>query len=172
MAWCMSLVAVAQDAEPSVTPSVTRSQVSAYFIPLKVTYEHGIGQSNVIELGAGVTGDTRFVNETMDFRFMPFIDGSFKNYYNLEKRQQKGKFTAMNSGNYWGIGARYGFATTSDDVRYSDVVFVSPFWGLQRNYGSHLSLGLNLGYGVGLRDDDLYTDFYVDFKLGFVLYSR
>ncbi len=95
----------------SEEPKVERSLLSVYFIPLKISYEQGLGKSNTLEIGGGLNGVTWLENtgDFDEFRFgiAPFAEASFRNYYNLEKRQRKGKRTAMNSGNYWGIHARY-----------------------------------------------------------------
>lgn len=65
---------------------VEKSLIGVYFIPLKVSYEHGIGESNTVELSIGVSGETRFENDVVNFYFVPYAAVAVKNYYNLEKR--------------------------------------------------------------------------------------
>jgi hypothetical protein len=157
---------------------VEQSLLSIYFIPLKITYEQGLGKSNTLEIGGGLTGVTWLENtgDFDEFRFgiAPFAETTFRNYYNLEKRQGKGKRTAMNSGNYWGIHARYNFeaiAGDTDDQQFRSF-FIAPVWGFQRNYNSQFSLGMDFGLGAGFNDDGAYFSPLIRLKLGFVLFSH
>lgn len=162
----------------SEEPKVERSLLSVYFIPLKISYEQGLGKSNTLEIGGGLNGVSWLedAGDFDDFRFgiAPFAETTFRNYYNLEKRQSKGKRTAMNSGNYWGIHARYLFepiAGDTGDAQFSSF-FIAPVWGFQRNYNSHFSLGMDFGMGVGFNNSDAYFSPLVRLKLGFVLFSH
>ena len=161
----------------SEEPKVERSLLSVYFIPLKISYEQGLGKSNTLEIGGGLNGVSWLENtgDFDDFRFgiAPFAEATFRNYYNLEKRQSKGKRTAMNSGNYWGIHARYLFEPIAGDTGDSQFssVFIAPVWGFQRNYNSHFSLGMDFGMGIGFNDSDAYFSPVIRLKLGFVLFS-
>ena len=157
---------------------VEKHLLSVYFIPLKISYELGIGKSNTVELGGGLNGVTWIENngDFDQFRFgiAPFAEAYFKNYYNLDKRYSKGKRTASNSGNYWGLFARYRFepiAGDTDDTRFNSI-FIAPVWGFQRNYRSHFSLGMDLGFGVGFNNGGSYFSPVVRLKLGFVLFSK
>ena len=80
----------------------------------------------------------------------------------------------MNSGNYWGIFARYRFnpiAGDTDDERFKSA-FIAPVWGFQRNYNSNFSLGMDLGFGVGFNDYGSYFSPIIRLKIGFVLLSN
>jgi hypothetical protein len=154
---------------------VERSLLSVYFIPLKISYEQGIGKSNTLELGVGLNGVT-WLDEYDQFRFgiAPFTEAYFKNYYNLDKRNSKGKRTACNSGNYWGILARYRFnpiTGDTDDERFKST-FIAPVWGFQRNYNSNFSLGMDFGFGVGFNNYGSYFSPVIRLKVGFVLLSH
>ena len=153
---------------------VERSLLSAYFIPLKLSYEQGIGKSNTIELGGGLTG-VSWMDKYDQFHWgiAPFAEGYFKNYYNLDKRSAKGKRTVKNSGNYWGLYSRYRFKPLegdTDDVQFNSI-FLAPVWGFQRNYGSNFSLGMDFGAGAGFNSEGAYFGLVVKLKLGFVLFS-
>jgi len=157
---------------------VERSLLSVYFIPLKISYEQGLGKSNTIEIGGGLNGVSWLENngDFDEFRFgvAPFAETTFRNYYNLDKRQGKGKRTAMNSGNYWGIQARYRFAPIAgdtDDERFN-TFFIAPVWGFQRNYNSHFSLGMDFGFGAGFNNYGTYLSPVIRLKLGFVLFHN
>jgi len=167
---CSSFRAIGQTEEVKVE----RSLLSAYFIPLKLSYEQGLGKSNTIELGGGLTG-TSWMDDYDQFQWgiVPFVEGYFKNYYNLEKRSLKGKHTAKNSGNYWGLYSRYRFDPLEGDVdemRFNSL-FLAPVWGFQRNYGSGFSLGMDLGAGAGFNNHGAYFGLVVKLKLGFVLFA-
>jgi hypothetical protein len=153
---------------------VEKSLLGVYFIPLKLSYEQGIGKSNTVELSGGLDGVSWFENDEFKFGLAPFAEGYFKSYYNLEKRHRNGRRTEMNSGNYWGLMARYNFPAISGDdseERFRSF-FVAPVWGFQRNYSSHFSLGMDLGFGVGFNQDNAYFSPVVRLKLGFVLFSH
>ena len=157
---------------------VEKSLLSVYFIPLKISYEQGLGKSNTLEIGGGINGVTWFENtgDFDEFRFavVPFAETTFRNYYNLEKRQEKGKRTAMNSGNYWGIHARYHFEAFAGDTDGHEFksFFIAPVWGFQRNYNSQFSLGMDFGLGAGFNGDGAYFSPLIRLKLGFVLFSH
>jgi hypothetical protein len=153
---------------------VERSLLSVYFIPLKMSYEYGFGKSNTVEVGGGIDGVSWFENDEFKFGIAPFAEGYFKNYYNLDRRIEKGKRTEMNSGNYWGLMARYNFPAIDGDENNERFrsVFVAPVWGFQRNYRSHFSLGMDIGAGVGFNEGGAYFSPVIRLKLGFVLFSH
>ena len=166
-----SIFAVGQEKEVKVE----RHLLSVYFIPLKMSYELGFGKSNTVELGGGLNGVTWFDEyDQIRFEVAPFAEAYFKNYYNLDKRHGKDKRTDLNSGNYWGLFARYRFkpiAGDVDDVRFNSI-FIAPVWGFQRNYKSHFSLGMDFGLGIGFNDQGSYFSPVIRLKLGFVLLAR
>jgi hypothetical protein len=166
----ISSIALGQSEEARVE----RSLLSVYFIPLKVSYEHGLGKSNTVELAGGLDGIAWMENDEFRFGLAPFAEGYFKNFYNLDKRQAKGKRTETNSGNYWGIMARYNFPAVSgdeSDERFKSF-FIAPVWGFQRNYRSNFSLGMDFGVGAGFNEYGSYISPVIRLKLGFVLFSN
>ncbi|MDR2680226.1 MAG: hypothetical protein LBC47_05385 [Tannerella sp.] len=82
-------------------------------------------------------------------------------YYNLAKRQAKGKFTTHNSGNY--LSLRTSFcpewpAIHDSGSRPVSSLYVIPMWGIRRHYGEHFSFEASAGIGyqhifVGKGDD-------------------
>jgi len=76
----------------------------------------------------------------------PFADIHYRNYYNLEKRLDKGKSIQYNAGNFWGLRMlTRGKALSSNFTRTNDYDFaVGPTWGLQRSFGK-----INLLFDVG-----------------------
>lgn len=156
-------------------PKVKRSLLSAYILPLKIAYEQGIGDKYTTEISAGLTGFTEIRENNVAFVVAPVIRGDFKYFYNLEKRWEKGKNVDLNSGNFWGFATRYTFQPIGDKNNYREIeggaLFIAPMWGIQRNYPSHLSIGLNLGYGVAIAGNTVTFDPLIHFRLGFILFS-
>ena len=153
-------------------PGVQKSLVSLYIIPLKVSYEAGLGKSNTLQFSAGITGATKIENDQFKYSLVPIVEGSYKYYYNLNKRHLKGKNTDLNSGNFWGVNARYSFKSISQNGDDFGSVFISPMWGIQRNYKSRFSLGLRLGYGVVITQENSFLNPFINIKLGFVLFAK
>lgn len=80
------------------------------------------------------------------YMIAPFSDIHYRNYYNLEKRLNKGKSIHYNAGNFWGLRMlTRGKALSSNFTRTSDYDFAAgPTWGLQRSFGK-----INLLFDVG-----------------------
>ncbi|SRX52750.1 hypothetical protein [Aequorivita sp. CIP111184] len=68
----------------------------------------------------------------------PFVDLQFKQFYNFERRVEKGKSISGNSGNF--ISARIisrGPSIADNVIRKSDVdIAIGPTWGIQREFGN------------------------------------
>lgn len=152
--------------------SVNKSLVGIYIIPLKASYELGIGKSNTLEFSAGLSGLAKYETDQFKYSLSPMVEGSYKYYYNLNKRHLKGKNTAMNSGNFWGLNTGYEFKSISGNADEISSLFIYPMWGIQRNYKSRFSLGLRLGYGVIITKDNSFLNPFINFKLGFILFDK
>lgn len=151
---------------------VNKSLVGVYIIPLKASYELGIGKSNTVEFSAGLSGRAKIDADQFKYSLSPMFESSFKYYYNLNKRHLKGKNTAMNSGNFWGLNTRYEFKSISGNEDEIGSLFIYPMWGIQRNYESRFSLGLRLGYGMVITKDNSFLNPFINFKLGFILFEH
>jgi hypothetical protein len=83
-------------------------------------------------------------------KIVPYImpNISFRDYYNMRKRYDKGKNTAHNSANYMGLGVFYVPKVTTDFAKlkyqYSGPGLFA-FWGMNRVYGKHLLVDLGIG---------------------------
>jgi len=83
-------------------------------------------------------------------KIVPYLmpNVSFRDYYNMRKRYDKGKNTAHNSANYMGLGVFYVPKVSADfaNLKYQ---FSGPglmaFWGMNRVIGKHLLVDLGLG---------------------------
>jgi len=99
--------------------------------------------------GLGIQGSYRNMDNTgsgVTYFIAPFLDLSYKNLYNRDKRASKGKSTDYNSGNYWGVRLLTHFKEVSakNIMRNDNTSFAfGPTWGIQRGYGKfHFQLDL------------------------------
>lgn len=137
-------------------------------------YEYGFSAKNTLYSEASLLIGYRsnsFYNES-SWYFVPRITEQFRHYYNLEKRAQKGKRTAHNSGNYLALYANYDFESISTNKWFNEYVpafSAGPIWGLQRTYKGKFNIDLNIGAGILI--DKCNTEFapIANFSLGWVI---
>lgn len=76
-------------------------------------------------------------------------------YYNLNKRNGKGKNISKNSGNYFSLRSAYYpdsfMIGNTDGITFVPELNIVPCWGMKRNLGNHFNY--ELGGGVGYRKD-------------------
>jgi hypothetical protein len=95
-----------------------------------------------VNTGIGVSGsymNLSYVNSGWTYFIAPFMDLSYKRFYNLNSRIAKGKSISGNSGNYWSIRLLTNFdeiksynVTRKDNIDFA----VGPTWGIQRSKGN------------------------------------
>lgn len=162
-------VVVAQDSAPI---TVEKNQFKLNLFVPGFVYEHGFDAKNTLyseaRLGVGFSANSNSSN----FAIFPNINEQFRHYYNLEKRANKGKRTARNSGNFLALNANYNFESISTNVDYREAVpsfTVAALWGLQRTYKGRFNLEFNAGPGVNF--DEYDTEFVpvVNFSIGWVI---
>jgi len=98
-----------------------------------------------------------FVGDQYDgagFILQPVLTLEPRYYYNLEKRNSKGKKTSKNSGNYLSLKTSYHpdwFVLNLDEniTKTADLSII-PTWGIKRQIGSNFTYetGLGLGYRI------------------------
>ena len=105
--------------------------------------------------------------------FRGFVSGSFRVYYNFEKRKLKEKNTDRNSANYFAlltIVATKPFNKPKYDMRLDNPILNAGIvWGLQRNFPSRFSLDLNIGLGYGKVGSETGIIPIGEFNIGFWL---
>lgn len=108
---------------------------------------------------------TKTNDEPTEFTMISQINGSFRYYYNIEKRRIQGKTLKKFSGNYISLYTNYVF---ENNITYAYEV-VGPTWGIQRNYGKAFHFGLEFGAGLVLSNHKVTTPatLIADIKLGF-----
>lgn len=104
------------------------------------------------------------------FILQPVLTVEPRYYYNLEKRNAKGKITANNSGNYFSIKTSYHpdwfVINLADNVTKTADLAIVPTWGLKRQIGNHFTYETAVGFGyrvVYLKENSLNGNVqYVD----------
>ncbi|MFV8377714.1 hypothetical protein [Flavobacterium sp. LB3R33] len=85
------------------------------------------------------------------FILQPVLTVEPRYYYNLEKRNLKGKKTANNSGNYISIKTSYHpdwfVINLADNVTKTADLAIVPTWGLKRQIGNHFTYETAVGFG-------------------------
>lgn len=128
------------------------------FLNPGVAYEKRIGKSKTLYSHIHMSPSLGFSFSSSQgnssyFWLDPAISVQYRLYYNLKKRINGGKRTAMNSINYLAPALDVVFTKASFSQTYlpeetrrplTEVGFV---WGMQRNYPKNFSLDLNVGPG-------------------------
>jgi len=81
----------------------------------------------------------------------PVITAEPRWYYNLEKRNKKGKSIAKNSGNFVGIKISFHpnwFAISNEDnIKVTPQILFVPKWAIKRTIGNHFTYEAGIGIG-------------------------
>jgi len=154
----------------------TEKVLTLNFINPGIDFETPIGQKTTIAINAGIGYGTSYPElSTTGTGFLylisPFVDLQTRKYYNLNKRNDLGKNTNMNSGNFYGLR----FLSRSKEFksnfeRDNDIDFaIGPTWGLKRTYNR-----INLIFDIGpiIYWDKASTGFFpltFELNLGYIL---
>ncbi|CAM3410375.1 DUF3575 domain-containing protein [Flavobacterium chungbukense] len=159
----------AQDEAPT---SVVKHQFKINLLLPGFVYEHGFNAKNTLYSEASLGFGFQANSNNSNFAIFPNINEQFRYYYNLEKRAEKGKRTARNSGNYVAANAVYSFGSisTNDNYREASSSFtLGALWGLQRTYKGRFNLEFNAGPGVNFDEYDSEFVPIINFTLGWVI---
>lgn len=118
----------------------TQRELRLNIINPGIAWEIPLGQKSSIELNAGIGYNysypelnTIYGESGFQGQIAPFVDVQGRHYYNLLKRQEKGK----GSGNFLALRYLYYGPRIAGNVRtdqnYS--MAVGPTWGIKRHYG-------------------------------------
>ena len=94
---------------------------------------------------------TSKISSSAYIAIIPQVVTNYRFYYNLEKRERKGKNTGGNSGNYFTIIAAFGFkpAYSNYPNKFTFATVVGPAWGLHRTFKKGVDLNFSIGLGYG-----------------------
>jgi len=107
------------------------------------------------EVGLDLFGNTyeqENGNDVTKYSMAPTLNIEPRWYYNIEKRAKKGKVTANNCANFFGLSFKYApdtFVLASDDrSNVPNQLIVAPRWAIRRHIGKNFNyeLGAYAGY--------------------------
>jgi hypothetical protein len=135
-----------------------------------------------IELSGGIGGgyDISFQDFTYSWNLLDpalYVIVNPKYYYNRNKRQARGKSTALNSGNYIGLGIKYTSRGIGESTDVWDALLFNLHWGMQRAIGQRWTFNTHAGVGYAIDATDLSNSsgtIYptLDLRFGYVLNKR
>lgn len=126
-----------------------------------LSYEPGLGKSSTVDLSAGIgTGGYDIWSDSFTYIVDPlsptvFISITPKFYYNRNKRSEKGKMEALNSGNYFGLRLKYTSAGLGENSSVADALLFNIHWGLQRAIAKRWTINSHVGIGFAMDATDL-----------------
>ncbi len=157
--------------------NVSKSQVGTEdvfkvtFLNPGVSYEKSLGGIHTIygqafaNFASSFTEDYYSDEYNFDFFVEPALSLQYRLYYNLNRREDRGKNIARNSGNYFTFinenrftKAPLGFNDVKE-AKIRPVIAGALGWGLQRNYDSRFSLDLYLGAGLKYAKTTTYDNY-------------
>jgi hypothetical protein len=121
-----------------------------------------------------------FSESNVGYVFTPVLTVEPRWYYNLKKRDSKGRRTANNSANFFTAKINYHpdwFTISSDDRIVFNQVAVIPTWGIRRVLGKHFTYeaAIGLGYRYTFRKNHGFssnvgeTAVDLDLRIGYTL---
>ena len=142
-----------------------------------VSHEGRLGNEFALRTEIGIDLWTFTSSNDNDYNYMlPSITLEPRWYYNIEKRAEKGKYTANNSANFLTVSVEYlsgGLGIGKDNgLDLPEILTVIPKWGIRRAISKsnfNYELGAGLGYQAYIANND---DMKSDSDVGFDLHVR
>lgn len=135
-----------------ITPSVALEKRLTSYSTFLLSYQTGFNFSSVN-------------NEPVKTTVIHQLKGAGRLFYNIEKRDYKGKRTEKFGGNFVSLVVLKGWKS---DVNPS-FVSIGPTWGFQRNWAGFIHFSLELGLGRTFSEGNSGVSWLSDLKLGFAL---
>ena len=155
--------------------SVEKNVFSANILTPGLEYELGLTPTTSLDLRVGTGFAYQKGTFSEGYGVYPIFSVQYRNYYNLNKRTDKGKNTANNSANYLALSAAIQSGKPIlGNLEYYESYFgvIGPVWGLQRYYRSGFKLDLNLGAGYGFSETgDGFVSPIIGLRLGWLLFK-
>lgn len=174
--FALSIGAIAQ-----TDKNVEQYQFKINAINPGVDYELAIGEDQTLNFGLGLQFAASGGGGEFYYAFVPAINAQYRYYYNIDRRLEKGKHIAGNSGNYLSASATM---FTSDviignvDSGSGTAGFLGPVYGIQRTYPKGFNYTMEFGFGLYFANDENFeaveTGFgpTVSFSIGWVIGGR
>ena len=153
----------------SVEKSIFGIQIG--ILGIWVHNESRLSNEFVLRAELGFDGGYRYSDlfDVNYFVLAPVLTAEPRWYYNLEKRNKKGKSILKNSGNFVGLKVSFHpdwFVISNDDnVSVSNQISIIPKWGIKRTLGEHFTYETGIGFGHGYQIDDGYGGATADIHL-------
>lgn len=141
----------AQESTP--TELVSNHSIGINLLGVEYSYEQPLGSSLfAMNYSVGAGSNLIITNGTTYYSLVPYITLEPRCFYNIKKRNQKGKNTLSNSANYLAFKTRLLLPSmyANDSAMQSNTeLHIAPIWGIKRVYGKHFLLDAYIGGGVG-----------------------
>ncbi|MDR2223668.1 MAG: hypothetical protein LBE34_13200 [Flavobacteriaceae bacterium] len=117
-----------------------------------------VGKRFLVQTGIGLGAGYDATSSSLGISFdsskpIPYLRGGIDWYYNKNKRIEKNRTLANNSGNYVGVHAKYSFGDNDEFTNNFNSILISEIhWGIKRTLGSVMYYKVQLGI-------DHYSDF-------------
>lgn len=167
----MTISTTAQEKENINTEKVWRVNFLNPAIELEIPTGNKSTFSSALGVGyGGGYPDLTYGGSGFVYIIAPFLDLQQKWFYNLEKRNRKGKVIKNNSGNF--ISVRFitrGNSITDNVTRSSNFDFaIGPTWGIQRKYGNfHLLFDVGPQYYFDTEGNGNIWPLMIQINLGY-----
>lgn len=124
---------------------------------LEAAYELPVGKQTTWENSLGIGMGSNVYGTSVEYHFnfsqpVPFLKSKLKYIYNFNKRDEKGKNTTHNSGNYIGLQTKYNFGNSSN-YQLNKTLLTEVHWGIQRSLGRGFMVDAHIGLGY-IKDFD------------------
>lgn len=155
----LSLVSTAQKLSSNPLRSQTKLNLELQGVGLSV--EPVIGHSLTIDFSGGIgTGGYDISTNSLTYVVAPlnptlFVSINPKFYYNRARREAKGKNTALNAGNYFGLRVKYTSKGLAEGNETYDALLFNAHWGMQRALGKRWTMNTHFGLGYAMDATDL-----------------
>ena len=155
----LSFVSLAQKNASPPLHSQTKLNLELQGFGLSV--EPVLGKSFTVDFSGGIgTGGYDISTNSITYVVAPldptlFVSITPKFYYNRARRQAKGKNTALNAGNYFGLRVKYTSKGISENSEAYDALLFNAHWGMQRALGNRWTMNTHFGVGYAVDATDL-----------------
>jgi len=157
----------------------TLSKLELGFQGIGYGYETALGKNTGIDFSAGLGGGYEIYNTEITYGWSLFQPSLYfsvtpKFYYNRQRRLEKGKSTAFNSGNYLGIRLRVTSPSINQEYGSRFSSLMNMHWGLQRPVGSKWLFNTHIGLGLAHDLKFKYQLIYpaIDLKFSYLFNHR
>jgi hypothetical protein len=124
-------------------------------------FERRLGKSCLLDLALGMSvGGYNINSGSMEYNWIPsepafYVSFTPRFFYNLHKREEQGRSTRMNSGNFIGLRLKYTTRSIVENTNIYDAILLNVHWGMQRSLGARWSFATHFGIGYAIDATDL-----------------